>query len=238
MAQNKVFLLELNQCPIFKQLQIEESLLRTDQSNWCVINHGAPPAIVFGLSGKPADFIDLNQITKTPIPLVKRYSGGGTVVVDQDTLFISFIFQKELIPKPCYPESILRWSEEFYRLVFPINTFELKEHDYAIGNRKCGGNAQYLQKTRFVHHTTWLWDFQKTYMDLLLLPAKTPKYRQGRSHELFLCRLKDYLSSKQHFLDQVKQLLSRLYQIEQKTEKDILPFLDKDHRKTTSLFKL
>ena len=50
-------MLKLNLCvlknvPVWQQLAIEEALLRADDENWCVINEGSAPAIVFGISGK------------------------------------------------------------------------------------------------------------------------------------------------------------------------------------------
>src|ERR1700730_11622372 len=176
------YFLRLQQCPILTQLQIEEALLRLDMRNICLINEGSPPAIVFGISGKVTELVDQKHWEKEPVPLIKRFSGGGTVVVDENTLFISFICQKSLHPTLSYPEPILRWTEGFYKEAFGIEGFHLRENDYAIGEKKCGGNAQYLCRERFVHHTTFLWDFKEERMQLLLQPKKTPQYRAGRTH--------------------------------------------------------
>ena len=153
---SKINILHLKGTPIFDQLQIEEALLRANGENWCLINEGSPPSIVMGISGKSEELIDHKQIQSAPLPIIKRFSGGGTVVVDDDTLFVSFIFQKEVHDFPCYPEPILRWSEQFYQEAFSIPEFHLLENDYVIGKHKCGGNAQYIKKHRFVHLTTFL----------------------------------------------------------------------------------
>ncbi len=60
-----------------------------------------------------------------------------------------------------------------------------------IDDKKCGGNAQYIKKDRFVHHTSFLWNYSSENMAYLKLPAKRPKYRQDRGHGEFLCRLKE-----------------------------------------------
>ncbi|MBI3211334.1 MAG: lipoate--protein ligase family protein [Simkania negevensis] len=234
MDKPKLHLLHLRSHPIYEQLKIEELLLRTDERNWCIFNEGSPPAIVMGISGKVEELINLEKNSFSLLPVIKRFSGGGTVVVDFDTLFVSFIFQKKHYPLPLYPEPILRWSEEFYQKAFAIPTFQLKENDYVIGNQKCGGNAQYIRKSSFVHHTTFLWDFQKKQMDLLLHPPKAPSYRKGRSHEEFLCRLKEYLPSQEHFFSLLKAALSKNYQIEEIPLESILPLMERPHRKTTS----
>lgn len=49
--------------------------------------------------------------------------------------------------------------------------------DYTVGSKKIGGNAQCIAKGRFVHHTSFLWDFAIANMKLLKLPNNRPKYR-------------------------------------------------------------
>ena len=231
-----VNLLHLQNVPIHEQLQIEEALLRLTEENWCLINEGSPPSIVMGISGKPEELICNKHVAKHPLPLIKRYSGGGTVVVNQDTLFVSFIFQKDVHDFPAFPEPILRWSELFYQEALNIPDFHLRENDYVIGKHKCGGNAQYIQKHRFVHHTTFLWDYDPLQMDYLLHPKKTPTYRDGRSHHQFLCRLKEFLPSKSHFISQIKNQLKQTYLVQNTPLNPLIPLLSKPHRKGTTQF--
>lgn len=235
MAHNLNFLYLKNR-PIFEQLQIEEALLRLDDENWCIINEGSPPSIVMGISGKTEELVNVSKMEETPIPLIKRYSGGGTVVVDSNTLFVSFIFEKENFSFPCFPEPILQWSEEFYQKALNIEGFALKENDYVIGNVKCGGNAQYIKKDRFVHHTTFLWDFEDEAMGYLLHPKKAPTYREGRDHLDFLTRLKDHLPSKNDFINKIKGELNSRFILSEKGLNPLIPLLKKPHRKTTTHF--
>lgn len=67
--------------------------------------------------------------------------------------------------------------------------FHLVEHDYCLGARKVGGNAQAVSRGRWVHHTSFLWDYDDANMALLRLPAKRPAYRRDRPHGAFLARL-------------------------------------------------
>ncbi len=183
-------LLDLDGMPILEQLQLEERLLRTDDRNWCLINRGSPPAIVMGISGKPEELLHLDRVD---IPVVKRFSGGGTVVVDEDTLFVTFIGHPDLLDGPCYPEQIMRWSAQF----FPV---ELCENDFIVGNQKVGGNAQYIRRNRWLHHTSFLWDYSPERMALLKAPKRQPKYRAQRDHSSFLSRLSDHFPSPEAFL--------------------------------------
>jgi lipoate-protein ligase A len=47
-----------------------------------------------------------------------------------------------------------------------------------MGARKFGGNAQAITSRRWLHHTSFLWDFDPGNMALLTNPAKQPEYRQ------------------------------------------------------------
>ena len=144
-----------------------------------------------GISGNPSALLDLSRVKRDKIPVLQRFSGGGTVIVDEETLFITFILSKDAVDIPAFPEPILRWSAELYETAWQIPGFGLRENDYVIHERKCGGNAQYIKKERWLHHTSFLLDYDPRNMDYLLLPPKRPKYRQDRPHAEFLCRLKE-----------------------------------------------
>lgn len=184
-------LLELS-TPIYEQLQIEESLLRAATGNYCLINYGSPRAIVMGISGNPLEHLHLDLVRRDNIPVIRRFSGGGTVIVDPHTLFISFLFDTPSLPFNPFPEPILRWSTSLYQQAWQIPGFTSLENDYVIHNRKCGGNAQYIRKNRWLHHTSFLWDYDPANMAYLTLPPRRPTYRADRPHTSFLTRLRDH----------------------------------------------
>lgn len=231
----QINLLELKNTTILKQLQIEEALLRSCDQNYCLINTGASPSIVMGISGKPEELIHTDIVAKSNIPVIRRYSGGGTVIVDQNTIFVSFIFKQDLLNLPLYPEPIMRWSGQFYKDALKIEGFDLRENDYVIFDKKCGGNAQYIQKSRFVHHTTFLWDFCLKNMNHLKLPKKIPNYRESRSHQDFLCSLEKYFS-KEAFISAIKQKLQSCFNLKAIQLENIQSVLNTSHRKATVLF--
>ena len=228
-------LLLLENFPIHEQLKIEEALLRLCRKNYCLINQGSPPSIVMGISSITEKVVHPSIILEKKVPLIKRFSGGGCVVVDSDTLFVSFILQKEALGLEMFPEPILRWSANFYQKALEIPGFCLKENDYAIANHKCGGNAQYLRKNRFVHHTTFLWDYSEEKMNFLLFPPKVPKYREERSHENFLTQLKHFLPSKEEFTKRVSISLEQNFSVKKITLENVEAFLEEEHRKSVTL---
>lgn len=227
-------LLSLKGVPIYEQLQIEEFLLRGDSENWCIIAEQSPAAIVMGISGKVDELINQEKMRSSYLPLIKRFSGGGTVVIDENTLFVTFIFQKSSHDFFAFPEPIMKWSEALYQNCFPF--LRLKENDYVIGEKKCGGNAQYIKKDRWLHHTSFLWDYDPAMMEYLLHPKKTPSYRAGRSHDDFLIRLKEHLPEKAAFFSSLKSELSKRYLIKELSMDEIT--LSKEFRQSTSLLDL
>lgn len=230
---NAFHLLQLQNVPIFQQLQIEEALLRADDRNWCIINDGSEAAIVMGISGKTSLLVDKQAWQKNPLPIIRRFSGGGTVVVDTNTLFMTWIANTRDIKVPCCPQKIFRWSETLYQSLMAPFPFQLIENDYVINQRKCGGNAQYLCKDRWLHHTSFLWDYDPANMRLLKMPPKTPVYRLNRPHEEFICRLKDFFYCKETFYNSLIARLSQKINFNY-TDKSIIPaLLEKEHRKTT-----
>ncbi|XP_057486856.1 uncharacterized protein LOC130772960 [Actinidia eriantha] len=182
--------------PILKQLHLEEKLLRTSSDNWCIINNGTnSPTVVMGLSGKPSELLDLGSVLQDQVPVIKRFTGGGTVIVDPGTIFVTLICNRDAVPgvQP-YPRSIMCWSGMLYSEVFKgIDGFQLRENDYVFGNSKFGGNAQSITRERWIHHTSFLWDFKARNMAYLKLPSRAPEYRLARSHMDFMCRMKDYM---------------------------------------------
>lgn len=182
--------------PILQQLHLEERLLRTSSENWCIINDGtSAPTIVTGISGKPSELLELGSVLKDQVPVIRRFTGGGTVIVDKDTIFVTFICNKDDVPgvQP-YPRSIMSWSGMLYSKMFQgIGDFQLRENDYVFGDHKFGGNAQSITKSRWLHHTSFLWDYEFGNMDYLKLPVRAPKYRLERGHMDFICRMKEYL---------------------------------------------
>ncbi len=210
-------LLEFNSLQISKQLDIEQKILSSTNENWCIINSGSTKTIVMGLSTKSEDVLNSKIIKKDNVNVIRRFSGGGTVIVDGDTIFITFIFQKTAHKFESFPEQILKWTEQFYKSALKLPLFSLQDNDYTLGDKKIGGNAQYIKKNCWLHHSTFLHDFSDKNMEYLKLPKQQPNYRKNRPHADFLTTLKGHIT-KQSFIELVKNELSRRYLIKSLNE--------------------
>lgn len=235
MLKPTIHLIKLKNVPIFEQLQIEEALLRLDLRNWCLVNTGSTPAIVLGISGKPEKLINQSNYSLAPVPVIRRFSGGGTVIVNEDTVFITFICNSEDLKVNPLPQAVFQWSEKIYRPVFEHLDFKLQENDYVIGDKKFGGNAQYLRQNRWLHHTSLLFDYEKSQMGLLSFPEKVPKYREQRNHSDFLCKLNNYFHSKESLKEKFEISLNKQFHVKEIETYEIADLISEPHRKSTVL---
>lgn len=201
-----------NSLSLFDQLCLEEALLRADIKNWLVISnvdiastielerkhskYFSSPIIVLGVAGKLEKLVNIKLATERGVTVIRRFTGGGTVVVDTGTLFASFIINKcDARPiMPLFPREIMRWSADsvytpVFDSIFGKGKFSLREHDYCWDDKKVGGNAQSVSRDRWVHHTSFLWSFDSQNMELLQMPEKRPEYRRSRPHSEFLIPL-------------------------------------------------
>mmetsp|Transcript_18161 Transcript_18161/g.35675 ORF Transcript_18161/g.35675 Transcript_18161/m.35675 type:complete len:290 (-) Transcript_18161:193-1062(-) len=195
---------------IWRQLQLEEGLHRSKSSiedagvpgsgtGWVVLNHPQSfqeASIVLGFSGKIPKLVNEPERKRQNVPMIRRYTGGGTVIVDENTVFISMLLGKDLVPNvDPFPRPIMSWSGEFYSRVLNdrlgVKGFSLRADDYVVDNVKIAGNAQAISGKRWVHHTSFLWDYSSERMKVLSLPEKQPEYRANRDHDSFLRRMKE-----------------------------------------------
>jgi lipoate---protein ligase len=230
LTKKKWNLLELDGLSLLEQLQLEEALLRLSNENFCLINYGREPTLVMGISGKKELFFH-----DSPYPIIRRYSGGGAVLVDEGTLLISFIGEKREIPWEVTPASLHEWVFSHWKTAFQPHALDLIENDYCLGQKKIGGNAQYLTRNRFVHHSTFLWDFSDSRMSLLKMPPRTPTYRRGREHGHFLGRLRPYFDSITMLINRLISTFGEKTTLERKSPHLFLPLVSLPHRRATEL---
>ncbi len=229
--KNLLSLVRLEGIQVAEQLALEEALLRVDSRNFCILNHNVPPAVVMGISAKEEEVLEKSAVC----PLIRRFSGGGTVFVDENTCFVTFILNHDTAPISPYPKEILQWTKTIYKPALSPLDFRIEENDYVLGNKKFGGNAQYIQKERWLHHSTLLFDYNPESMQVLKFPKKTPQYRAGRSHADFLCSLKPHFSSIESLQDNIIKELKQAFFVQEISLKEVEAIKEMPHRKMTKV---
>ena len=248
-------LLRLRNVPILKQLRMEEALFRADARSWLITNEWSAEgglctlsgakrqpeeasAVVLGISGKPAELVDVERTAAAGIPLIKRFTGGGTVICDTDTLFVSLIAAEDALAevRP-YPEPILAWTSDLYAEALGrcgVHGFATHANDYCIGDRKFGGNAQSISGRRWLHHTSLLWDYDPERMSLLQMPSRRPAYRADRTHGEFVRGLAaSGVPDRAQFLDAIVASASERLDLSEVGADAVEAALSAPHRKTT-----
>jgi len=153
------------------------------------------PFIVLGRISKIDEDLKLSSIKKDRIPVLRRFSGGGTVLQGKGCLNYSFVLSKEKNP-------LLYDIRRSYQFICENVISVLKDvgidavfkptSDLAIreGEKKFSGNAQRRLKKYILHHGTILYDFDLSLINRYLkMPKKVPQYRQGRPHEAFVTNI-------------------------------------------------
>lgn len=97
------------------------------------LNSSLPPhsITIQNIYRKSEELVHAKEAHTAGIPLVKRFTGGGTVVVDSDSILTSFIMHgPTAVPQiPCYPRPIMSWTEGVLHSVFAAHgAFSLREH--------------------------------------------------------------------------------------------------------------
>ena len=212
---------------ILTQLHLEEALFRHTSHDWLLVNDGvATPAVVLGISGKAAALVHEERARAMGVPLIRRFTGGGTVVVDENSVMTSVIVG----PGVCddvkrFPKDVMRWThgllfgggdvdvevdvevDEKRRRASTVRrrAISLLENDFTIGTRKVGGNAQAISGKRFLQHTSFLWDYREALMGLLKEPVKRPAYRGDRSHGGFVASLREEVEKEVEEVEEVRR---------------------------------
>lgn len=138
-----------------------------------------------GRSGDIRAEVNSAACEKDGIPVLRRDSGGGTVLLGRGCLSYSLILQL----KPAFQH-----VENSYRLILKavcqatgIAGVIPEGSDLIFGGKKFGGASQRRLKRTLLHHGTILYAFDLSSVERYLPePSRQPKYRQQRTHAEFL----------------------------------------------------
>jgi len=149
------------------------------------------PAVVVGSSSRVADEVDLAACRKEGLPVVRRSSGGATVVVGPGCLMWSLV-----LPCPDGPPTVERLHASILAAVVAafgsagVNLRRRGTSDLVLGDRKVAGNALRVRRGGVLYHGTLLDAFDLGLISRVLRhPPREPDYRESRSHEAFLANL-------------------------------------------------
>lgn len=150
--------------------------------------------VVIGYSKRLDSEVDQTACAARHIPILRRCSGGGTVLQGPGCLNYSLIL-------PIEPDGPLQSVTEANRWIMDRNARALSElldrnvkvqghTDLTLDGRKFSGNAQRRKRRCLLFHGTFLLHFNAQLMEAVLRPPPDqPAYRNRRSHADFLTAL-------------------------------------------------
>ncbi len=151
------------------------------------------PAVILGAGCKLAEDVDEKACQADHVTILRRPSGGGTVLLSAGCLCFTLVLNYDRDPASQEIRSSIRYILGRIRgqLLGIDSAIELAGiSDLASGGRKFSGNSQQRKRYYFLHHGTILYAMD---LDLigryLRMPARQPDYRQQREHERFLMNL-------------------------------------------------
>jgi lipoate-protein ligase A len=150
-------------------------------------------AVVLGASRRIDVDVRLDACRADGVPILRRTSGGGTVVVGPGTLNVTVILPESAAPGlntvPGAHHYVLDWIARSIRSAGPAVALD-GLGDLVIEGCKCGGSAQRRLRHWFMVHCSILHDFPiDRIVRYLTIPLRQPAYRQGRDHRDFLRNL-------------------------------------------------
>ncbi|MBA4191565.1 MAG: lipoate--protein ligase family protein [Planctomycetaceae bacterium] len=168
-------------------------------------------AVVVGSGGSVEIDVNIAACEADGIPIHRRASGGGTVLLGPSCLCYSVVIACERMPGL----NDIRASNRYVlgrvlrslRGIVPDAVVE-GTSDLAVNGRKFSGNAQQRKRRHFLHHGTLLCGSDLTLVPKYLnAPERQPDYRRDRPHTEFVMNLPATVAA-------VKRLLVEEWQTE------------------------
>ena len=147
-------------------------------------------AVVLGRSNRAEIEADLDACRQEHIPVVRRSSGGGAVVIGPGCLAYSLVLpltdEQRALGVASLTKRLMERIALGLRAVLPGAT-ACGTSDLADDGRKFSGNAQRWLSNAFLHHGTILYDFDLPRIGRYLrTPSRQPDYRDSRDHAAFV----------------------------------------------------
>jgi lipoate-protein ligase A len=150
--------------------------------------------IALGRASAINDDVNIEKCINDDIRVVRRVSGGGTVLQGPGCMNFSMVLSIDR-------DEMTRTVSRSYRYIldkvaegFRNDGQDVKFHpvsDLALGDKKFSGNAQARKKKYFLHHGTVMYFFEIDRMGgYLKHPKDEPKYRKARAHADFVTNLR------------------------------------------------
>ncbi|MBY0525359.1 MAG: lipoate--protein ligase family protein [Gemmataceae bacterium] len=146
--------------------------------------------VVLGAGCKLTEDVDEDACRTDAVPIQRRSSGGGTVLLGNGCLCYSLVLQYRRAPELREIASSYAYiSKEMCAALADVDPAiaPAGTSDLAAAGLKVSGNSQQRKRDFLLHHGTLLYDFDFSHVERYLrMPRRQPDYRRGRTHGAFL----------------------------------------------------
>jgi lipoate-protein ligase A len=178
-----------------ENLALEEALLQAaesgDDTEVLRVWEWPSPAVVLGSGGRLAEDVNETACRADGVPILRRSSGGGTVLLGRGCLNYSLVLQIDA--NPALSSITTSYAFILGRVALGLGLEGISQagiSDLVFEGRKVSGNSQQRKRTCLLHHGTLLYAFDISSIDRYLpVPQRQPPYRAGRNHRDFLRNL-------------------------------------------------
>jgi lipoate-protein ligase A len=150
----------------------------------------ARPVVVLGRHTVAAEAV-LSEACRTDgVEIVRRFSGGGAVVLGAGCL--NYAVALSLVARPHLDEVERSFALILHAIASSLGLAGLSRDgtDLVLDGAKVSGNAQRRGRRALIQHGTLLYDFDARLVTRYLRePARQPAYRGRRRHEAFMGNL-------------------------------------------------
>ncbi len=172
----------------------DEALLKDTESVYRAMVWEPPLLfIVLGQSNEMEASVFMENAKADGIPVLKRPSGGETVILSPKTIVISVLKRGDPLTSPrLYFES---YNQKIIQSLENLGISNLRTDgisDICIGDKKILGSSIYRNKDLVLYHAVLNRAESPALMERYLKhPLREPKYRQNRSHASFVTSLEN-----------------------------------------------
>ena len=155
-----------------------------------LIWESAHSAVVLPRNGAADAWADPGACASRNIPILRRDSGGGAVVLGPGCLNVALVLS--LDARPALADVTGSYTTLLRALAetLAIPNVTIHSTDLALKNRKFAGHAQRRLRRTLLHHGAILYRFDLGLIDALLPePPRRPAWRGSRRHREFLTNL-------------------------------------------------
>ena len=144
--------------------------------------------LILGQSNKMETSLFLDKVESDEITVLKRPSGGETVILTPNTLVISAVFVNPEIKRP---HQYFSRFNDFIIKGLSLSGIENVSHkgisDLAIGEKKILGSSIYHKKDKIFYHAVLnVAESIEIIEKYIQHPKREPDYRKGREHGEFV----------------------------------------------------